>query len=127
MKSILSTIACLVFALSCHAQVTPEPSPSMKTALQERIVFHQKPSTLGEALRIQSFPPISRPLVVVDGVPAPEPASSPAADDLWGTRLSEIQSIRVLKDSVAALLYGERARRGAILIKTKRSKAEDVR
>lgn len=56
-------------------------------------------------------------LVLVDGVP--RSASN--------VRASEVESISVLKDAAAVVLYGSRAAKGVILITTKRGKEEPMR
>lgn len=56
-------------------------------------------------------------LVLVDGVP--RSASN--------VRASEVESISVLKDAAAVVLYGSRASKGVILITTKRGKKEPMR
>lgn len=57
------------------------------------------------------------PLVLVDGVP--RSASN--------VRASEVESITVMKDAAAVVLYGSRASKGVILITTKRGKNEPMR
>ena len=56
-------------------------------------------------------------LVLIDGVP--RSASN--------VRASEVESISVLKDAAAVVLYGSRAAKGVILITTKRGKEEPMR
>lgn len=56
-------------------------------------------------------------LVLVDGVP--RSASN--------VRASEIESVSVMKDAAAVVLYGSRAAKGVILITTKRGKNEPMR
>ena len=51
-------------------------------------------------------------LVLVDGVPR----------DASSVRASEVESISLLKDAAAVVLYGSRASKGVILITTKRGK-----
>lgn len=53
---------------------------------------------------------ISNPLIVIDGIPRPYTLLNPA----------EIESVTVLKDALAANLYGMRASNGALLINTKK-------
>lgn len=57
------------------------------------------------------------PLVLVDGVP--RSASN--------VRASEVESITVMKDAAAVVLYGSRASKGVVLITTKRGKNEPMR
>lgn len=56
-------------------------------------------------------------LVLVDGVPR----------DASSVRASEVESISVLKDAAAVVLYGSRASKGVILITTKRGKEGPMR
>ncbi|NMA74588.1 MAG: TonB-dependent receptor plug domain-containing protein, partial [Bacteroidales bacterium] len=55
-------------------------------------------------------------LILVDGVP--RSASN--------VRASEVESVSVLKDAAAVVLYGSRASKGVILITTKRGKNEPM-
>lgn len=57
------------------------------------------------------------PLVLVDGVPR-------SANTV---RASEVESISLLKDAAAVVLYGSRAAKGVILITTKRGKESPMR
>ncbi|MDR2473862.1 MAG: TonB-dependent receptor plug domain-containing protein, partial [Tannerella sp.] len=57
------------------------------------------------------------PLILVDGIPR---SSS-------FVQTSEIESISILKDASAVVLYGSRAAKGAILITTKRGKNEAMK
>ncbi|WP_315814143.1 TonB-dependent receptor plug domain-containing protein [Paraflavitalea speifideaquila] len=54
---------------------------------------------------------MGNPLVVIDGIPRPYTLLNPA----------EIESVTVLKDALAANLYGMRASNGALLINTKKA------
>lgn len=56
-------------------------------------------------------------LVLVDGVPR-------SASNI---RASEVESVTVLKDAAAVVLYGSRASKGVILITTKRGKEEPMK
>lgn len=56
-------------------------------------------------------------LVLVDGVPR----------DASNVRATEVESISVMKDAAAVVLYGSRAAKGVILITTKRGKNEPMR
>ncbi len=56
-------------------------------------------------------------LILIDGVPR----------SLSSVRLREIEQISVLKDANAAMLYGVQAKRGVILIKTKRGEINKKR
>ena len=57
------------------------------------------------------------PLVLVDGVPR----------DASSVRASEVESVSVMKDAAAVVLYGSRASKGVILITTKRGKEGPMR
>ena len=50
-------------------------------------------------------------LVVIDGI---------ANRDMWSISLSEIESVEILKDATAKMLYGAKAANGVIVITTKR-------
>lgn len=75
----------------------------------------------------------NQPLIVVDGIPIDNFASSPA--DYWGNSTidkgsglsdispDDIESISVLKGGAAAALYGSRAGNGVLLITTKSGKS----
>lgn len=56
-------------------------------------------------------------LILVDGVPR----------DASSVRATEVESISVMKDAAAVVLYGSRAAKGVILITTKRGKNEPMR
>lgn len=74
----------------------------------------------------------NQPLIVVDGVPISNFASSP--DDYWGNSMIDrgsglgdispdnVESISVLKGPAASALYGSRAGNGVILVTTKTGK-----
>ncbi len=53
---------------------------------------------------------LSNPLIVIDGIPRPYTLLNP----------NEIESVTVLKDALAANLYGMRAANGALLINTRK-------
>lgn len=57
------------------------------------------------------------PLVLVDGVPR----------DASSVRASEVESVSVMKDAAAVVLYGSRASKGVVLITTKRGKEGPMR
>lgn len=56
------------------------------------------------------------PLILVDGSPR----------DAGNVRLTEIESITVLKDASAVVLYGSKAAKGVVLITTKRGKVQPL-
>ncbi|MDB5011342.1 MAG: TonB-dependent receptor, partial [Mucilaginibacter sp.] len=74
-----------------------------------------------------SFTADNSPLIVVDGLPMSQSASSTngytqqvdLGDNLQGINPDDIESMTVLKGSTAAALYGSRAGNGAIIITTK--------
>ena len=71
---------------------------------------------LGRGIGIESIsgnPYTGAPAIVVDGLPR----------DIGMMRLSEVESITVLKDAHSAVLYGSDAVNGVIMIKTKRGTA----
>lgn len=57
------------------------------------------------------------PLILVDGMPR----------EAGQVRASEVESVTVLKDAAAVVLYGSRAAKGVVLITTKRGKNEPMR
>lgn len=59
------------------------------------------------------------PLIVVDGIPFSGKISDIASDD--------IQSMEILKDASATVIYGSRGANGVIIITTKRGKAGDLK
>ncbi|WP_448698312.1 SusC/RagA family TonB-linked outer membrane protein [Mucilaginibacter sp. AW1-3] len=74
-----------------------------------------------------SFTADNSPLIVIDGLPMSQGASSTNSytqqidqgDNLQGINQDDIESMTVLKGSTAAALYGSRAVNGAIIITTK--------
>ncbi len=74
-----------------------------------------------------SFTADNSPLIVIDGLPMSQGASSTngytqtidQGDNLQGINQDDIESMTVLKGSTAAALYGSRAVNGAIIITTK--------
>lgn len=63
------------------------------------------------------------PLIVIDGVPVDNAATSGAANPLNFLNPNDIESFNVLKDASAAAIYGSRASNGVIIITTKKGKA----
>lgn len=58
----------------------------------------------------------SAPLIVVDGIPAPN-------YDLNLVNNADVESIQILKDAASAAIYGSRGANGVVLITTKKGKA----
>lgn len=73
-------------------------------------------STSIQVRGINSISAGTAPLIVVDGIPAPN-------YDLNLINNADIESIQVLKDAASSAIYGSRAANGVILIKTKAGKA----
>jgi TonB-linked SusC/RagA family outer membrane protein len=91
--------------------------------------------TLGDGVTIRvrgtgSISTSSLPLIVVDGIPANTRENLNVFNGGNGTRFNplslinpnDIESIEVLKDAGAAVLYGSRAANGVILVTTKKGK-----
>lgn len=57
----------------------------------------------------------SEAIVIIDGIKRP-------IDDILP---EEIESIQILKDATAKIMYGEQATNGVILVRTKRGKANE--
>jgi TonB-linked SusC/RagA family outer membrane protein len=87
----------------------------------------------GVAIRIRGINSISNsslPLIVIDGVPSNTRENLNVFNSGNGTRFNplalvnpnDIESLEVLKDAGAAVLYGSRAANGVILITTKKGK-----
>jgi iron complex outermembrane receptor protein len=62
------------------------------------------------------------PLVVIDGVPIDNAATSGARGSLSMINPDDIETYTVLKDASATAIYGSRASNGVIIISTKKSK-----
>ncbi|MCQ2153085.1 MAG: TonB-dependent receptor [Bacteroidales bacterium] len=80
------------------------------------ITDNGSPSCIG-AIRIRGINTMgvnSEPLVIIDGMPAPNSLNTLNARD--------IESIQVLKDAASTAIYGSRASNGVIVITTKRGK-----
>ena len=67
---------------------------------------------------VSTFTTMTRPLVVVDGLPI--------ESSIETINPADIASITVLKDAAAASIYGARASNGVIVVQTKRAKADRV-
>jgi len=91
--------------------------------------------TLGDGVTIRvrgtgSISTSSLPLIVIDGIPANTRENLNVFNSGNGTRFNplslinpnDIESIQVLKDAGAAVLYGSRAANGVILVTTKKGK-----
>jgi len=63
------------------------------------------------------------PLVVIDGVPIDNDATSGARGSLSMINPDDIETYTVLKDASATAIYGSRASKGVIIITTKKGKA----
>jgi TonB-linked SusC/RagA family outer membrane protein len=63
------------------------------------------------------------PLIVIDGVPVDNDATSGARGNLSMINPDDIETYTVLKDASATAIYGSRASNGVILITTKKGKA----
>lgn len=63
------------------------------------------------------------PLIVIDGVPIDNTATSGARGTLSMLNPDEIESFTVLKDASATAIYGSRASNGVIIITTKKGEA----
>lgn len=59
----------------------------------------------------------AKPLIVIDGVPSVDA-------DIWKLNADDIETYSVLKGATASALYGSIGRNGAIMITTKRGRAE---
>ncbi|MDX1547026.1 MAG: TonB-dependent receptor plug domain-containing protein [Rhodothermales bacterium] len=105
------------------ADIEQRPTRSLQDLLVERVpgvtILEGPGGSLKVRIRGQSsFRGDDAPLFVVDGLPVePERDGS-----LPGLPISEIESIRVLKDPADTALYGVRGANGVIVVKTKRGK-----
>ncbi|CCH52210.1 hypothetical protein BN8_01192 [Fibrisoma limi BUZ 3] len=107
---------------------------SPDVALQGRaagVQITQAGGTPGGAVRINvrgvaSINSNSQPLIVIDGVPvltSAYGAGGIAMNPLAEINPNDIESLEVLKDASASVLYGSRAANGVILITTKKGKS----
>ncbi|WP_342329879.1 TonB-dependent receptor [Pedobacter sp. FW305-3-2-15-E-R2A2] len=120
------------------SQLAEQPVESFAKALSGKTAGVQISSaggTLadGVSIRIRGVNSISTsslPLVVIDGIPANTRENLNTFNSGNGTRFdplslinpNDIESIEVLKDAGAAVLYGSRAANGVILVTTKKGK-----
>ena len=119
-------------------KVAEIPLPSFDQALAGKTAGVQINATGGTladgvAIRIRGINSIStssQPLVVIDGVPQISLTNLNSFNSGDGTRFNpfalinpnDIESIEVLKDAGASVIYGSRAANGVILITTKKGK-----
>ncbi len=119
-------------------KLAKEPSLSFDQALSGKMAGVQVGSsggTLGDGVSVRirginSISSSSLPLYIIDGVPMNTVENTNVFNSGNGTRFNplaminsnDIESIEVLKDASAAVLYGSRAANGVILINTKRGK-----
>lgn len=116
------------------ADIRTNLAASPDVALQGRaagVQITQAGGSPGGAVRINvrgvaSINSNSQPLLVVDGVPIVSGAygtGGVAMNPLAELNPDDIESIEVLKDASASVLYGSRAANGVLLITTKRGKS----
>lgn len=119
-------------------KLAKEPILSFEQALSGKVAGVQIGSsggTLGDGVSVRirginSISSSSLPLYVIDGVPMNAVENTNVFNSGNGTRFNpmslinsnDIESVEVLKDASAAVLYGSRAANGVILINTKRGK-----
>lgn len=119
-------------------KIAAEPTLSFEQAMSGKMAGVQIGSTggtLGDGMSVRirgvnSISSSSLPLYVIDGVPMNAVENVNTFNSGDGTRFNpmslinsnDIESIEVLKDAAAAVLYGSRAANGVILINTKRGK-----
>jgi len=119
-------------------KIAAEPTLSFEQAMSGKMAGVQIGSTggtLGDGMSVRirgvnSISSSSLPLYVIDGVPMNSVENVNTFNSGDGTRFNpmalinsnDIESIEVLKDASAAVLYGSRAANGVIMITTKRGK-----
>ena len=119
-------------------RIAAEPIPSFDQALSGKMAGVQVTSSggvLGDDISIRvrgvnSISISSLPLIVVDGVPQNSTENLNLFNSGNGTRFNplallnpnDIESIEVLKDAAAAVMYGSRAANGVVLVTTRRGK-----
>ncbi len=119
--------------------IASQPVESFDKALSGKTAGVQISSTGGTladgvSIRIRGVNSISTsslPLVVIDGIPANSRENLNVLNGGNGTRFdplalintADIESIEILKDAGASVLYGSRAANGVILVTTKKGKA----
>ena len=102
--------------------IAVNPNQSPEEMLRGRVsgVNVTRTADGGIAVRIRGGSSIygsNEPLYILDGVPF-EPGPGGA---LSGVQITEIESIRVLKDATDTAMYGVRGANGVIVIKTKQA------
>lgn len=102
------------------AQFENEPVTDISAALQGRasgveVVRNGGSPARDASIRIRGTGTVNdaSPLIVIDGVPAPEGSINDVDPEI-------IESVEVLKDASSAAIYGNRAANGVVLITTKR-------
>lgn len=131
------------FATVKGNKVAAEPIPSFDQALSGKVAGVQITSAggvLGDGVSIRvrgvnSISASSLPLIVMDGIPLNNTENVNLFNSGNGTRFNplalvnpnDIESIEVLKDAGASIMYGSRAANGVILITTKKGKAGTAR
>lgn len=119
-------------------KIAQQPLPSFDQALSGKLAGVQIGSSggiLGDGVSIRirgvnSISASSLPLVVIDGIPTNNVENINLFNDGNGTRFNplallnpnDIESIEVLKDAGASVLYGSRAANGVVIITTKKGK-----
>lgn len=107
-KGAISTPGELLVGKVAGVQITPDGSPGGASKIRIR----------GGA----SLNASNDPLIVIDGVPIDNSATSGAPSVLSTINPQDIASMNVLKDASATAIYGSRASNGVIIITTKRGK-----
>lgn len=109
------------------SKIRDVPSPSIMRALQGKaagLEIQNLSTRPGGSTQIRirgnrSLSASNEPLIVVDGIPF--------GGTLNDISLDDIQSIEVLKDASATVIYGSRGSNGVIIITTKRGAIGDLR
>lgn len=109
------------------SKIRDVPSPSIMRALQGKtagLEIQNLSTRPGGSTQIRirgnrSLSGSNEPLIVVDGIPF--------GGTLNDISLDDIQSIEVLKDASATVIYGSRGSNGVIIITTKRGAAGDLK
>lgn len=125
------------------SKIAAEPIPSFDQALSGKMAGVQITSSggvLGDgvSIRVRGVNSISAsalPLIVVDGIPLNNTENLNLFNSGNGTRFNplalinpnDIESIEVLKDAGASVMYGSRAGNGVVLITTKKGKKGTAR
>ncbi len=110
------------------------PAPSFESAIQGKaagVVVTSGSGKLGQAIQVNirgtsSISASTQPLYVIDGLPVTSVSMSDRTNDptnpLADINPNDIESLEVLKDASAAVIYGARAANGVVLITTKKGK-----